>query len=261
MSSRLTPTTCQAVDAALRVFINLVLAKRKPRQAALAALVLVMSTIVSQLRKDVPIFLNAVIERLATMTHAIDVSSYVADHVCLRTETEAEYLSVCQALTNAGCALLVESVIGGRFISTFAFEPPIHCPSSGHSIAALEVPAPKRSSFYKSGLEHVEFALSDVSKHSPANTPDHKSALLAFVSNSSTISTNLFDCTASDKYINPDVSLELTNLHYKTNDAASIKHFPTSATVKFHLIPLTDVIAWEIANQKDAGTRLERENR
>ena len=153
---------------------------------------------------------------------------------------------MCEALSSSHAAtLLVESLIGGRMISTYKLDPPIACPDSGFSVPALEIPAPKKSSFYKSGLEHVEFAMSDISRHSPENSPSHKGSLLSFASCHSTVP---FDFGAADKDVNPDISLELAGLEYATDDPSTLSRLPSIATVKFHLCPLSDVVAWEIAH-------------
>ena len=163
------------------------------------------SSFCSRLRELAGPFLSTVVSRCQEL-HGIDVTTagsggtpLQADHVCWRCESIQEYIELkadllCRA--SGGCnELLVESIIGGRPISTFRLNPPLEitvrrnhtnkagdadyadntdnsegsCGSGGSSgdgwitfqIECLELPCPKPRRFYASGLEHVEFVVGD----------------------------------------------------------------------------------------------------
>lgn len=84
------------------------------------------------------------------------VDNYELDHICYRVETEARYEALKAALSNLG-ELLVESQIGGRAIASIKLHKPIIYKS--RKIEVVELPAPKKGSFYKEGFEHVEFVI------------------------------------------------------------------------------------------------------
>ena len=86
----------------------------------------------------------------------IAVDNYQLDHICYRVETEKRYQQVKTALTNLG-ALLTESQIGGRAIASIKLAEPIIY--QHRKIEVVELPAPKKDSFYKEGFEHVEFVI------------------------------------------------------------------------------------------------------
>jgi predicted metalloenzyme YecM len=176
----------------------------------------------------------------------LDVSSYTADHVCWRTETEEEYTALVEALKNNADStkLLVESEIGGRPIATFWLEQGVEVATTSNGtdprvIHILEIPAPKCGSAYKKGLEHVEFVIgNDPSQTflypSPHNNDDHQGAFEAFMKQYPTVP---WDTKAKMKIINPDISLKL------------MIHLPEQGqqccSVKFHLVPLDKVIEFE----------------
>jgi predicted metalloenzyme YecM len=85
------------------------------------------------------------------------------DHICYRTSSLEEYRQVIEECKTFS-TLLIESTVGGRLISTFELDIPLRLVlRDGHqiSLSVLEVPSPKSSSNYQSGLEHVEFVVSD----------------------------------------------------------------------------------------------------
>jgi len=86
----------------------------------------------------------------------IDVSNYELDHICYRVETEERYQTLKIALNNLG-ELLTESQIGGRAIASIKLNTPIIY--KNRKIDVVELPAPKKGSFYKEGFEHVEFVI------------------------------------------------------------------------------------------------------
>ena len=161
------------------------------------------------------------------------VSDYECDHVCYRTSSASEYASIMAELQNSSCTLLIESEIGGRQIASFALDPPIQSPT-GHTVGTLELPSPKPGRAYESGLEHAEFVIpADPRCTSPSSAEfDHESALLQFAAKNSLLN---FDRKALNKDVNADLSItvDLTAADFGM------------CSVKFHLMPLPQVIEWE----------------
>lgn len=82
------------------------------------------------------------------------VDQYELDHICYRVESVDQYKVKKEELSHLG-ELLVESMVNGRMISTFKlFDPIVY---NNRKIYLVELPSPKSSHSYKSGLEHVEF--------------------------------------------------------------------------------------------------------
>ena len=95
---------------------------------------------------------------LATLRAAnVPIDGKRVDHACYRSATKDEYFAAKRAAEAGGATLLVESMIGGRPIATYALARPI----STHAIALLEPPAPKPGRPYATGWEHAEIALGD----------------------------------------------------------------------------------------------------
>ena len=84
----------------------------------------------------------------------LDVESYTLDHICYRVKTVNEYQIKKEELLSFG-KQLNESMVNGRFISTFKLHSPIIF--RGREIFLIELPSPKSSHSYESGLEHIEF--------------------------------------------------------------------------------------------------------
>lgn len=76
------------------------------------------------------------------------------DHLGYRTETLEEYHRVVQEFEQIG-RNMGESEVQGRSITIIELDEPIE--TGGWIIPFLEVPAPKATSEYASGLEHAEF--------------------------------------------------------------------------------------------------------
>ena len=190
------------------------------------------------LGQSVPKFVGNVVFTLKN-DFGIDVSSRVADHVCWRTETLEEYAKLVDSMkASTDCfTLLIESEIGGRPIATFELAEPITCSSSSsHAISVLEIPSPKPGSPYKSGLEHVEFVIGDNAQAlSPLNDHLHQEAFDSFLREHADVHWSL---KAKDKKINPDISLKM-----------NLEEFG-ACSVKFHLMPLADVIEFEKKHQR-----------
>lgn len=96
-------------------------------------------------------FLDRLFSRLEARPGTLD--HLFLDHICYRVETVADYESLRDELS-ATNELLVESIIGGRRISTFKLTMPLSYKQ--RRIPLLELPEPKAGSFYAEGWEHIE---------------------------------------------------------------------------------------------------------
>lgn len=97
------------------------------------------------------------LDKIFTMLNDIEldiIEKLVCDHICYRVSTLAEYKSKREELLQFG-ELLVESMVNGRLICTFKLTDPIVF--KDRSISLIELPQPKNTFTYKTGLEHVEF--------------------------------------------------------------------------------------------------------
>lgn len=99
-------------------------------------------------------FLDAIFDYLAQKK--LNISNYQLDHICYRVETTKKYLYLKEKLSNFG-ELLIESKINGRSIATFKLYQPIIYKK--RKIDCVELPAPKKGSYYQEGFEHVEFVI------------------------------------------------------------------------------------------------------
>lgn len=193
---------------------------------------------------------------------SINQYSYVPDHVCWRTETLEEYTKLVTALSSSDdWTMLVESDVGGRSIATFQMKVGISFGSDGNGdgdgnddtnehrmIDVVEIPAPKEGSPYESGLEHVEYVISIKGDNddeegrsrsalvtsSPLNDHAHQELLTGFMDTFPDIKWNT---KAKAKEINPDVSTKF--------ELPSSHSGGTMGSVKFHLVPLSEVIKYE----------------
>ena len=193
----------------------------------------------SHLRERVPPFVTSVVAELESRC-AIDASALRADHVCYRTDSIERYASLVRALRSAtdSFALLVESEIGGRPIATFKLLTPIiiESPDGDRTIDVVEIPSPKAGSPYEAGLEHVEFVVGDGRCESPTNDEAHRAVPKAWTERRPRASWN---AEALRKRCNPGVSTKL-----ELRDHGSV-------SVKFHLIPLEEVIEFERLEEYD----------
>lgn len=113
-----------------------------------------MLTSVYQLLGNPIVFLDHIFQYLSLKK--IVVANYELDHICYRVETEDRYQYLKKNLLNLG-ELLTESQIGGRTIASIKLNQPIIY--KNRKIWGIELPAPKKGSFYKEGFEHVEFVI------------------------------------------------------------------------------------------------------
>lgn len=165
-----------------------------------------MAKALNDIISDPHIYLENLFSKIENL--GLDVSECFLDHICYRVETEAEYQTKKIELLDHG-VLLIESMVGGRMISTFKLNSPIHF--NGRKIDVLELPAPKAGSSYKSGLEHVEFVTKEPLKEMIARYPKLQ-----------------FEILGIDKKINADITLRFEG-----------------QCIRFHNQTLEDVIALE----------------
>ncbi len=140
------------------------------------------------------------------------------DHLCYRVETVDAYVELRDKLSTEN-ELLVESLIGGRRISTFKMKMPFHF--RGRAIPLLELPEPKPGSFYAEGWEHVEFV-----------TDRPLSAFAEWLMAGRELTEGTLDYSGMNKARNADLRLQL----------------PDGLSVKFHEQSLEEVIREELAD-------------
>jgi predicted metalloenzyme YecM len=189
----------------------------------------------SYLHDNVPSFVSSVIDELK-MRYEMDLTMHQADHVCYRTESIEQYSTLVKSLRTAtdDFTVLTESEIGGRPIATFKLNTPITIKTANGNriIDIIEVPSPKDGSPYPAGLEHVEFVIGDGSHKSPVNSETHRTVLAEWMSRYPSI---LWNTKALNKACNPDVTANLNMNMPRYGKVA----------VKFHLMPLEEVIKFE----------------
>jgi len=181
---------------------------------------------VESIDKDVlgkiPSFVSTVCD-LLNVAYGIDVDDYYGatlpcDHVCWRTASLEEYRHMKRLFVDYGAKLLAESMIGGRPISSFKLQNPIHC--GPRKVSVVELPCPKESRAYDSGFEHCEFV---VSSGNNIGTCKMK-ALVKFQSNFPSV-----EFEVNEKDINSDFALQLTE----------------GVSCKFHSNALEEIIDFE----------------
>lgn len=151
---------------------------------------------------------------MSAITHiGIDVSSFFLDHICYRTETNEEYEEMKIFFSHHGDCIY-ESKIGWRMISLYKLFKPLEY--KWREIPLVELPAPKSYNTHKSGWEHVEFVI-----------PEDLSLFLKRYPHIP------FITKALSRTFNNDVEIE----------------FEEWLAVKFHNLPLEEVVAIEKAQQ------------
>ncbi|MFA6183620.1 MAG: VOC family protein [Parcubacteria group bacterium] len=154
---------------------------------------------------DYKIFLNAVYANLKSAK--VDVADFYIDHIAYRTTSQKNYRVIREELLNWG-EIMTEKIIRNRLVSIFKFNIPLDYNDS--KIEYFEILEPANDNNYKEGLEHAEFVVGKkfselVSKNSQIN----------FI--------------FKDKEINPELVLK----------------FPDNVNVKFHELPIDEVIKLE----------------
>lgn len=113
-----------------------------------------MQKILQKLLGNPTSFLDLIFQYLSEKK--IKVENYELDHICYRVATEKRYQFLKKELIQLG-ELLTESEIGGRAIASIKLVEPIIY--KNRKIKVVELPAPKKGSFYNEGFEHVEFVI------------------------------------------------------------------------------------------------------
>ncbi|MFQ2921639.1 VOC family protein [Aeromonas allosaccharophila] len=152
-------------------------------------------------------FVSQLLAELAAT--GINIPQPTVDHLCYRAATLQEYRVRCAVLAEAGI-LLVEGMIGGRPIATYQLHQPLKVGEV--LVPCIELAAPKPGRVHQAGLEHIELVVASLQ------------ALVARYPELPFKTGNMQDTR------NPDIGLMLP-----------------SGQIKFHLRPLAEVIAEEVA--------------
>lgn len=156
---------------------------------------------------DYPLFVSTLLSALDKA--GIKYDGYQIDHLCYRTETREGYEMMKDNLKAVSSGFL-ENSHNGRMISKFLLKEPLSV--RGYKIPLIELPAPKAGRFYESGLDHFEMVVGE--------------GFSEF----------------AEKYKNLWTSFDDTSVHNKT---VSITFDANWKTVKFHKLPLTEVLKLE----------------
>ena len=130
------------------------------------------------------------IDLLATQKQ-IQLQSCQIDHICWRCSSEENYLKAKQKFESLG-ALLIESMISGRLIATYKLHKALVYKNI--SVDVVEVAAPKTGSPFEEGFEHAEIVINKSFKDFTSDYPEL-----------------VFDWSATDKTINPELKLALNS--------------------------------------------------
>ncbi|MFZ4714707.1 MAG: VOC family protein [Bacteriovoracaceae bacterium] len=155
---------------------------------------------------DHNLFLNKLMKHLDQAQ--IEVKDFMIDHLCYRVQSLSEYEEMKEKLSQYG-KLLTEEEVGGRPIASFKLFNPLSYFEK--KIPLIELPAPKKNSVHKSGLEHAEMVI--------PHTFEQMMAIYPHVS---------FVTKGLEKKFNPELEIEFSDM-----------------AVKFHHLPLESVIAIE----------------
>ena len=137
----------------------------------------------------------------------IDVSDFYIDHIAYRTLTEEDYILRKDQLSPYG-EMISEKIIRDRPVAIFKLNTPL---SYNHStIPYFELLAPADGDAYQEGLEHAEFVVDIPLSQIARKYPSILSVL-------------------KDRKINAELVLK----------------FPNNANVKFHELPIDEVIEIE----------------
>lgn len=115
---------------------------------------------IKEFEKSGEIFFTALLKELDRLD--LPVRHLVADHLCFRVRTNAEYLYYKYHLQMHG-RLLTEAQVNGRTICTFQLADGFK--SESGQINLVELPSPKFGVDYQTGFEHAEFVLCESFKY------------------------------------------------------------------------------------------------
>lgn len=97
-------------------------------------------------------FLDKLFLQMANQSIVLE-NHWDIDHLCFRTSTEEAYQKFKSDFSNIA-ALLIESEVSGRLISTFKMHKPVQF--KNWRIDVVELPAPKKGKVTHEGFEHIE---------------------------------------------------------------------------------------------------------
>jgi len=200
---------------------------------------------------DTSAFLTRIFSEVSAL--GINVSTFLCDHVCFRVSTLEEYEAKKAQLLKVG-ELLNEEIIGTRPICTFLLHKPIIFRSNfgvEYSVPCVELPAPKNGSPYRSGLEHVEFAIGYPSDSYNANSKlDPSTDPIAIISTwSQDLQRDYIALTRPvfspflTQYPSITWDMSSSTKHYNADVSLAFPHCFMS--VKFHHLPLRRVVQLE----------------
>jgi predicted metalloenzyme YecM len=146
-----------------------------------------MTTLLSEVIGDPIMFLEDIFSKISDIE--LNVENYELDHICYRVSSNKLYEIKKRELSQFG-ELLVESIVNGRFISTYKlFFPIIY---NQRKIFLIELPSPKASHAYQDGLEHIEFVSKEPLQKIVERYPQYS-----------------FEIFGINKKINADITLKL----------------------------------------------------
>ncbi|MDP5291275.1 VOC family protein [Oceanimonas sp. CHS3-5] len=109
---------------------------------------------ITALLGDTDAFFNHLAD--AMTGHGLTARLGSMDHICYRADSNDEYRALKTRLAEHG-QMLVEGMIGGRPIITYALNKPL--PSPFGPVPCLELAAPKPGKTHHTGLEHGEIVV------------------------------------------------------------------------------------------------------
>lgn len=156
----------------------------------------------------------AFLDSLFTMISDIElniVEKLTLDHICYRVASNEEYNQKKEELKTIA-NILAENMVNGRLIAVFKLHDPIIF--KDRKISLIELPQPKNTFTYKTGLEHAEFVTKEPLQKIVDRYPQFA-----------------FEVFGIHKKINADITLKLGNF-----------------CIRFHNQSLEDVIKFENKN-------------
>ena len=167
---------------------------------------LVNEDFVDRVERELEVFCEILKAELPSFI--IDILDSI-DHICYRASTNEDYRDLKSRFSLMG-DVLISAPVGGREITTYRLSKPLYV--CGQRVDILELAAPKENNKYSTGFEHIEIVISEKFDD--------------FIEKNSNYT---FDCTASEKKINPEIRHELAS----------------GINVKFHHQTLSEVIQYE----------------
>ena len=102
------------------------------------------------------VFIKGILSNLEKLN--IDVSKLNMDHIGYQASSNEEYDSLCKEFDTLG-EKVSEKLVGGRRVGIYKLFNPLHYKQYVNT--AIELVAPKEGQICNSGLEHVEFVITE----------------------------------------------------------------------------------------------------